>query len=246
MATKKSVTQSSSEGKGKSKKPSAALSSRKTLRTTVAPLARKNDDDGKSTKDKEHADDKAELVADDKANAADKDKTTTRTVGNESAQVKAEAHSEATAKSADKKPAPDAPAAAAPAPAPAAAPAPAPAAAPAPAPAPAAAPAPAEEGEESALAELLPASAIEAWDPNSPASPPGKTPPGDSRSFRRIRNGVEEFALMYRSGRHLITRVGKVGTMGTWTVVEYPHIGAAANAYAHKGSHYTNDGYSDI
>src|SRR5690606_36637372 len=38
-------------------------------------------------------------------------------------------------------------------------------------------------------AELLPPVAVPVGDPDSPASPPGKAPPGDSRSFRRFSEG---------------------------------------------------------
>lgn len=247
MATKKSASQSSS----KAKKRSAAPSSRKTLRASSAPLALKNDSNDKSKKDsKEDAEVKAEPVAEgpakdvakapDKAQAKlpDEDKAAATPAASDDAPKQNESgarpavgedgprkddtHSQPAARSEESVAKPDEPA---------------PARAPAPA---------APAGEEAALAVLLPPDAIEAWDPNSPAPPPGKTPPGDSRSLRRIRDGAEEFVLIYRSGSHLITRAGKVGTMGTWTVVEYPHIGSAANAYAHKCSALTYDGYRDL
>ena len=92
----------------------------------------------------------------------------------------------------------------------------------------------------------MPPDAVAGLDPEAAAPPPGKAPPGDSRSFRRTRDGVEEFVLIYRLDSFLITRAGKVGKQGTWTVVEYPSIGSAANAYAHKGSEFTSAGYRDL
>lgn len=93
---------------------------------------------------------------------------------------------------------------------------------------------------------LLPPTALPVGDPNSPAPPPGKAPPGDSRSFRRFHEGVEEFVLLYRYDSLLITRSGRVGTLGTYKVVEYPHIGAAAHAYAHQCSNLTASGFRDL
>jgi hypothetical protein len=99
---------------------------------------------------------------------------------------------------------------------------------------------------ESEFAELLPPDAVRVRDPDSPAPPPGKAPPGDSRSLRRHHEGAEEFVLIYRHESYLITRAGKVGTQGTWTMVEYPHIGAAAHAYAQECSKLTGAGYRDL
>jgi len=44
---------------------------------------------------------------------------------------------------------------------------------------------------------------IPSGEPNDPAPPPGRVPPGDSRSLRRD----EEFALIYRVGTYVITRL---------------------------------------
>ena len=93
---------------------------------------------------------------------------------------------------------------------------------------------------------LLKPKNIQRWDPSAPASPPGKAPPGDSRSFRRRQEGVEEFVLIYRVGSVLIRRAGRVGVMGTWTVTEYPHIGSAAHAYAQQCSDLVHAGYRDL
>lgn len=122
---------------------------------------------------------------------------------------------------------------------------PAPAAA-APAPAPAAPP-PVPQADPAAEFEvLLRPKEIERWDPATPAPPPAKAPPGDSRSFRRHQDGSEEFVLIYRSGTFLIRRAGKVGVMGTWTVTEYPHIGSAAHAYAQQCSDLIYAGFRDL
>lgn len=100
--------------------------------------------------------------------------------------------------------------------------------------------------QESEYAVLLAPTDIGDWDPERPAPPPGKAPPGDSRSFRRVREGTEEFVLIYRYGSNLMTRAGRVGTQGMWTVVEYPHIGAAAHAYAQECSNLVAAGYRDL
>jgi hypothetical protein len=96
------------------------------------------------------------------------------------------------------------------------------------------------------LEVLLRPREIESWDPGTPAAPPGKAPPGDSRSFRRRHEGTEEFVLIYRSGTFLIRRAGRVGVMGTWTVIEYPHIGSAAHAYAQQCSDLVHAGFRDL
>ncbi|WP_428262754.1 hypothetical protein [Haliangium sp.] len=96
------------------------------------------------------------------------------------------------------------------------------------------------------FADLLPPPAIQTWDPNAEAPPPAKAPPGDSRSFRRRGESGEEFVLIYRSDSYLIKRAGLVGRMGTWTVQEYPHIGAAAHAYAQECSELMGAGYRDL
>jgi hypothetical protein len=77
--------------------------------------------------------------------------------------------------------------------------------------------------------------------PDDPAAPPGHVPPGDSRSFRR----GNEFALVYRTGSCVISRVGVVGTRGQWRVVDYPTYSAAGNAYAKECSRFVSDGFSD-
>jgi hypothetical protein len=132
--------------------------------------------------------------------------------------------------------------------------APEPAAAPAPQ-SPQAAPAAAPTSEHAPLPQRDPAAEIEPllkprdiqrWDPEMPAPPPAKAPPGDSRSFRRRSEGVDEFVLIYRSGSFLIRRAGRVGVMGTWTVTEYPHIGSAAHAYAQACSELVGAGFRDL
>ena len=99
---------------------------------------------------------------------------------------------------------------------------------------------------ESEFVELLPPIAIQPGDPDSPAHPPGRVPRGDSRSLRRFHDGAQEFVLIYRFNSFLITRAGTVGKQGTWTIVEYPHVGSAANAYARKCSELTGAGYRDL
>ncbi|MBE7450388.1 MAG: hypothetical protein HS111_16255 [Kofleriaceae bacterium] len=42
-----------------------------------------------------------------------------------------------------------------------------------------------------------------------------------------------------------MVRAGKLGRQGTWTVREYPSVGAAARAYAEECSRWTHDGYHD-
>ncbi len=100
--------------------------------------------------------------------------------------------------------------------------------------------------EENEFAVCPPPSAIGNWDPNASAPPPGKAHPGDARSFRRKGSGGEEFVLIYRNESFLIVRAGQVGTLGTWTVIEYPHIGSAAHAYAQKCSEFTDAGFRDL
>jgi hypothetical protein len=93
---------------------------------------------------------------------------------------------------------------------------------------------------------LLKPREIERWDPSTPAAPPTKAPPGDSRSFRRRGENGEEFVLIYRSASFLIRRAGRVGVMGTWTVTEYPNIGSAAHAYAQQCSDLVHAGFRDL
>jgi hypothetical protein len=82
---------------------------------------------------------------------------------------------------------------------------------------------------------------IPSGDPDDPAPPPGVVPPGDSRSLRR----GDEFALIYRVGTCVITRVGRVGTRGQWRVVEYPTYAFASNSYAKECSRFVSEGFSD-
>lgn len=96
------------------------------------------------------------------------------------------------------------------------------------------------------LETLLKPKEIERWDPATPAPPPRKAPPGDSRSLRRRGEGAEEFVLIYRVGSFLIKRAGHVGVMGTWTVTEYPNIGSAAHAYAQQCSDLIHAGFRDL
>jgi hypothetical protein len=77
--------------------------------------------------------------------------------------------------------------------------------------------------------------------PDDPAPAPGTTPPGDSRSFRR----GNDFALIYRIGTFLISRVGTVGRRGTWRVVEYPTTSSASHGYAKESSRFVSEGFSD-
>ena len=85
---------------------------------------------------------------------------------------------------------------------------------------------------------------IPAGHPDDPAAPPGRVPPGDSRSLRR-RGDHHEFALIYRVQTYVISRVGVVGTRGQWRVVEYPTPTMASHAYAKECSRFVSDGFSD-
>jgi hypothetical protein len=78
-------------------------------------------------------------------------------------------------------------------------------------------------------------------DPDDAAPPPGRVPPGDSRSLRR----ANEFALIYRVATCVITRTGRVGTRGQWRVVEYPTSATASSSYAKECSRFVSDGFSD-
>ena len=82
---------------------------------------------------------------------------------------------------------------------------------------------------------------IPSGDPDDAAPPPGRVPPGDSRSLRR----ANEFALIYRVGTCVITRTGRVGTRGQWRVVEYPTSATASSSYAKECSRFVSDGFSD-
>jgi hypothetical protein len=82
---------------------------------------------------------------------------------------------------------------------------------------------------------------IPGGNPSDAALPPGRVPPGDSRSLRK----AGEFALIYRIQTCVISRVGTVGTRGVWRVVDYPTSAAASNAYAKECSRFVSDGFSD-
>lgn len=107
-------------------------------------------------------------------------------------------------------------------------------------------PPPPELDPTAEFAELLPPRYIQKWDPNTPAPPPAKAPPGDSRSFRRRTEAGEEFVLIYRAQTFLIRRAGKVGVLGTFTITDYPHVGAAAHAYAQQCSELSAAGFRDL
>jgi len=85
---------------------------------------------------------------------------------------------------------------------------------------------------------------VPAGNPDDVAPPPGLVPPGDSRSLRR-RGDNYEFALIYRLGNAVISRVGVVGTRGVWRVVEYPTTASASHAYAKEASRFVSEGFSD-
>jgi hypothetical protein len=82
---------------------------------------------------------------------------------------------------------------------------------------------------------------IPGGNPEDPAAPPGRVPPGDSRSLRR----VNEFALIYRMQTCVISRFGVIGTRGQWRVVDYPTSSSASNAYARETSRFVSEGFSD-
>lgn len=73
------------------------------------------------------------------------------------------------------------------------------------------------------------------------ALPPGRVPPGDSRSLRK----GSEFALIYRLGTAVITRFGAVGQRGQWRVVEYPTPASASSSYAKEVSRFVGEGFVD-
>ena len=95
-------------------------------------------------------------------------------------------------------------------------------------------------------AELIPAKHLSPPEPDHDAQPPGIAPPGDSRSLRRRRDGVEEFVLIYRDAVNIIRRHGIVGKEGKWNCVQYPTLGAAAHAYAQECSELTGQGFHDL
>jgi hypothetical protein len=82
---------------------------------------------------------------------------------------------------------------------------------------------------------------VPSGNPDDPAPPPGRVPPGDSRSLRR----EDEFALIYRVGTCVICRSGRIGTRGQWRVVEYPTSAFASNSYAKECSRFVSEGFSD-
>lgn len=82
---------------------------------------------------------------------------------------------------------------------------------------------------------------VPSGNPTDPASPPGRVPPGDSRSLRK----GNEFALVYRVQTCVISRFGTVGTRGQWRVVDYPTTSSASNAYAKECSRFVSEGFSD-
>jgi len=82
---------------------------------------------------------------------------------------------------------------------------------------------------------------VPAGSPDDPAPAPGHVPPGDSRSLRR----GNEFALIYRVGTCVISRIGVVGTRGQWRVVEYPTSASASSSYAKECSRFVSEGFSD-
>src|SRR5262249_3799544 len=86
---------------------------------------------------------------------------------------------------------------------------------------------------------------IPAGSPGDPAAPPGRVPPGDSRSLRRRDATTYEFALIYPRETFVITRFGVVGTRGQWRVVEYPTSASASHAYAKECSRFVSEGFSD-
>jgi hypothetical protein len=82
---------------------------------------------------------------------------------------------------------------------------------------------------------------VPSGNPDDPAPPPGRVPPGDSRSLRRD----DDFALIYRVGTCVISRSGRIGTRGQWRVVEYPTSASASNSYAKECSRFVSEGFSD-
>jgi len=113
----------------------------------------------------------------------------------------------------------------------------------APAPPAAAAPsAPAEQAPAVAPLPLMPhPNQIPPGEPEDAAEPPGKVPPGDSRSLRR----GAEFVLVYRLANVVVSRFGPVGRRGQFRVVEYPTTAYASNAYARECSRWVSEGFAD-
>lgn len=113
------------------------------------------------------------------------------------------------------------------------------AALPVPVPVPLPAPAPTPEPDPPAV--LLAPTDIVPADPTAPDAPPGRVPPGDSRSLRH----GDSFALVYRHGISLISRTGRVGQHGSWKIIDYPSPLQAAAAYAAECSRLLALGYAD-
>jgi hypothetical protein len=82
---------------------------------------------------------------------------------------------------------------------------------------------------------------VPSGNPGDAAPPPGRVPPGDSRSLRR----GSDFALVYRVGTCVITRTGAIGQRGQWRVVEYPTAAFASTSYAKECSKFVAEGFSD-
>ncbi|MBK9034676.1 MAG: hypothetical protein IPL61_25990 [Myxococcales bacterium] len=78
--------------------------------------------------------------------------------------------------------------------------------------------------------------------PSAPEPPPGRAPRGDARSMR----SDSQFSLIYRSGSSVVTRRGKLGEHGVWSVVEYPGSAQAAHAYAVECSRLIEQGFHDV
>lgn len=252
MATKKRASKGSSSGKGEAQpatKTKRASTSRKTIRKTTAAYARRvEDDDDKEDKGGSGKKASAGKGTSEKgaARASAKDPAPDKTPAKDAAPDKA------SAKDASKSPAKSDPAGSADPPAKKPEPAAAPEPAKAPEPAEQSRPAASEPASPSMMvpaaefAELLPPMLVSGRDPDAAAHPPGKAPPGDSRSFRRVGDAGAEFVLIYRHYSNLIVRAGAVGKEGTWTVTEYPNGASAATAYAHKCSELTGAGYRDL
>jgi hypothetical protein len=95
---------------------------------------------------------------------------------------------------------------------------------------------------EAALTSLPAPEDLVAGDPTSPSPPPGRVPPGDSRSLRL--DG--QFALIYRHGASLVSRRGMIGQRGVHRVVDYPGPIQAAAAYAAECSRLRAQGFVDV
>jgi len=105
-----------------------------------------------------------------------------------------------------------------------------------------------EAAEEAApkVAELVPPRALPLQKADADAPPPGLAPPGDSRSYRRRTESGEEFFLLYRHYRTVVTRRGPVGKYGKVTVSDFPSQATAAHAYANLCSECAAEGFYDL